>query len=110
MATEKIVGWALLGCGLLICLAALLGAHGIFTGGAQPNQLMRMNDIVVSIPAQPPNFPGSTVEVMKAETATHFVSLMFAYVLNVFVLLAGGKIAGVGALMLREMKCVAKGA
>jgi hypothetical protein len=109
MQTEKITGWALLGCGLLICLTALLGAHGIFTGGAQPNQLMRMDAIVVTIPAQPPTFPGGTVEVMKAEAATHFISLMFAYILNVFVLLVGGKVAGIGVLMLREMKFVAKG-
>mgnify|MGYP001770469748 CR=1 FL=1 len=109
MEKEKIIGWVLFGIGLLLCLSALLNAHGIFTGTVTPNQIMEMDDIVVTLQPQPPNFPGGKVDVMKADAATKFINLMFGYVLNVFVLMVGGKVSSIGISMVRDMKCPVAG-
>lgn len=103
MKAVDAVGYAalLVGLVLMLCAAALLLVTA--TGRGEPPRLVSFSDIEITLPI------GGTLTVVRGDTLTFLANLLLWYVGMFFVLVAGGRIAGVGIRVLRELGAEARG-
>jgi len=103
--TEKIIGYSLLGLGLIFILIA---AHSVFTvfTGSPPPDIFKMDSIVLNVN----NGSGGTngVELVSGKIASQFLNMISWYILMFFIAQAGGKIAGLGIQLIKEIRVTVK--
>jgi hypothetical protein len=104
---ERLTGFILLFVGLLLIIGALHLVYCVFTGITSPPEMFKIQSISLSIPSG----TGSpvSIELLSGEVVSKFVNMTVWYILMLFVLSAGGKIAGLGVELLRVIKVVVKG-
>jgi hypothetical protein len=107
MKTERMLGFTLLGAGMILIIIAIIGVYNVFTGSANPPEMFEIKNIAISIPAGS-GISIQPIELLSQETASKFVDMTVWYILMLFILSAGAKIAGVGVQLLREIKIVIK--
>ncbi|MFA6218113.1 MAG: hypothetical protein WDL87_10735 [Candidatus Omnitrophota bacterium] len=108
ISITKILGYVLLAAGLIIIIVSMSNAYTVFSGNHNAPQVITLESITVSVPGERGS-AGATVEIISGNVATKFANMLIWYVLMVFVMMGGSKIAGVGASLLREIKVVVKG-
>jgi hypothetical protein len=108
MKNEKILGYFLLIIGLILVAAAMRGAYTVFTGIAKPAQMFKISSVVFSVPGQAGN-PATSVELLSGEVASKFADMGIWYILMLFVVSGGAKIASLGIQLIKEIKVVVKG-
>jgi hypothetical protein len=106
--TERMTGFILLGVGLLLIFIAVNCVYTIFSGAATPPELFKIDSITISVPTGT-DTSTKPMELLKGEQASKFINMAVWYILMLFILSAGSKIAGLGVQLLREIKVVVKG-
>ena len=113
--SEKIIGYLLLGAGILIILLSGLNAYTILTKSSQPVNLLNLpalsldlNQLLAgALPAevrnQLPKSPASTTELFPASGLNFIVNLSLHLLLLGFFVSAGYKIAQLGVQLLRPI-------
>ena len=96
---SRIVGYTLLAGGVAVILFALLEMIFVFTGSSAPPSLFGFQDI---------SFNGTVL--VSGKNMNEATGLLVWFVLMVFVMWGGGKIASLGVNLLREIKVELKGA
>jgi len=99
---EKLIGYVLLIIGVVLLLFAVAEMSAVYTGAASPPGLINLSD--VSWPTQ----DGGVATLMQGDQISQLPNLFFWFLLMVFVLLAGGKIAQIGVSMLKDVKVEVK--
>lgn len=99
---DKIIGYVLLIIGIVLLLFAVAEMSAVYTGAASPPKLITISD--VSWPTQ----DGSVVTLMQGDQISQLPNIFFWFLLMVFMLLAGGKIAQIGVSMLKDVKVEVK--
>jgi len=104
--TEGIIGYGLLGVGLIFIFLAAYNVYTVFTGVSAPPEVFNLESI--SLNAN--NNAGGTnsVELVSGKTASKFMDMSVWYILMFFMVQAGGKIASLGIQMVKEIKVVLK--
>ena len=98
--STKVLGFVLLGAGLLMILSAVWGVYGVFTGSYRAPVVVPMHSVTMTLVAQP-GMPPATLELLKADVATRLLNMVVLYALMAFILMAGSRIASLGAGMLK---------
>ncbi|MDD5347120.1 MAG: hypothetical protein PHT59_00750 [Candidatus Omnitrophica bacterium] len=101
--TDKIIGYALLGVGLVLIVIAAHNVYSVFTGVSAPPEVLRFGNIMMVLP----NNQG-TAELVTGEVLNKFGNLMLWYIFMFFLVTAGNKIAGLGITLAREIKVTVK--
>lgn len=110
MTTEKIIGYVLLAVGIIMIIFAVYSMYDVFTGGAQPPPVVKMETISISPPAVPGvEVPPAKIELVSGSEISKFTNLTLWYMLMLFIVSAGNKIAGIGVKLAREIKVEVKG-
>ncbi len=104
----KIVGYCLLAAGVIVIIVAMVNVYNVFSGNQNAPQVAVLESIQVAVPAQGGS-TGATIELFSGDVATKFVNMFIWYILMVFMMLGGSKLAGIGVQLLREIKVVLKG-
>ena len=94
MRNEKLIGFILLFLGLILIVGALCLVCFVFTGITRPPELFRMQSITVLIPTGTGAF--GSIQLLPGEAVSKLFNMAVWYILMLFVLSAGGKIAGLG--------------
>ena len=94
---DKIIGYILLALGVVLLFFSVYEMMDVYTGHTAPPQLINLSDI--SLPIQDAN-----ITVIEGAQLSQLPNLLFWFILNGFILLAGGKIAQVGVNMVKEIK------
>jgi hypothetical protein len=100
---EKIIGYVLLGIGVLFIVIALHNVYTVFTGVAAAPEMFKIANIKIDLP----NNTGSA-ELVAGDVASKFLNLMLWYILMFFLATAGNLIAGLGVTLLRQIKVTVK--
>ncbi len=104
--TEEIIGYVLLGAGLIFILLAAYNVYTIFTGVSAPPEVFKMKSIVLNVN----NNAGGTnsVELVSGKVASKFMDMSVWYILMFFLVQAGSKIASLGIQMVKKIKVIVK--
>jgi hypothetical protein len=102
---EKIMGYSLLGVGLIIMLGAIISLYSMVTGSSLPPDIFALPNITASIPIQGST---TTMQLMTGAVASKFANMAVWYMFMAFLTHAGSKIAGLGVHFLREIKFTLK--
>ena len=94
---DKIIGYILLALGVILLIFSLYEMIDVYTGHSPAPQLIKLSDI--ALPIQDAN-----VTLIEGAQLSQISNLLFWFILNGFILLAGGKIAQVGVNMVKEVK------
>jgi hypothetical protein len=106
--TTKLVGYLLLAAGVIVIIVAMFNAYNVFSGKQNPPQVVVLESIQVNVPAQGGS-SGAAIELFSGDVTTKLANMLAWYVLMVFMMLGGSKLAGIGVQLLREIKVVLKG-
>jgi hypothetical protein len=98
---DKIIGYILLSLGIILLIFSVYEMMDVYTGHTPPPQLINLSDIALPI-------QDSNVTVIEGAQLSQLPNLLFWFILNGFILLAGGKIAQVGVNMVKEVKVEVK--
>jgi hypothetical protein len=110
MTTEKIVGYVLLGMGLIFIIFAVYSMYEVFTGTTKPPAIFKMESIAISPPTVPGvEVPPAKIELVSGSEVSKVVNLTLWYMLMFFIASVGNKIAGLGVKLIREIKVEVKG-
>lgn len=106
----KKTGYLLLGLGILIIIAGLVQTILVFTGNLRPIQLFSFtaSDFAIEgsvlFPQLPSNLTdGMKVEIFPAQLINNVLNLSMNTALVFIVMMAGGKISGIGAQLLKPI-------
>ena len=103
---EKIIGYVLLGAGLVLILLAVNSAYTVFTGAGNPPALFKMDSIVINV--NNPSGGTNSVELLSGAIASRFADMVSWYILMFFLLQAGAAIAGLGIKLVKEIRLTVK--
>jgi hypothetical protein len=98
---DKIIGYILLALGIVLLFFSVYEMMDVYTGHSTPPQLISLSDISLSI-------QDGNATVIEGAQLSQLPNLLFWFILNGFILLAGGKIAQVGVNMVKEVKVEVK--
>jgi hypothetical protein len=101
--TEKVLGYILLGAGLLCVLITAYNVYTVFTGASAAPQIFKMDAIEIPATGNSP-----AVVLMSAQNLDRLMGLALWYILMFFFLQVGAKIAGLGIQLIREIKVSVK--
>lgn len=101
---NKIVGYILLLVGLILIAFAVYSVYDSYTSGSSPISISLMEN---QITIQGEN-ETMTVEGISGEGINRTVGLGLWWMAMFFVMIAGGKIAGLGVKMIRDIKVEVK--
>ncbi len=101
---EKIIGYVLLILGVAMLLFSIVEMAAVYTGAVSAPKIVQLSDITM------PNQDGTQIVVMQGAQASQLPNIFFWFLLMVFVLLAGGKIAQIGVSLLKDVKIHVKDA
>lgn len=101
--TDKIIGYVLLGVGVLLIIIAAHNVYTVFTGVSAPPEVLRFGSIMMNLP----NNQGSA-ELVTGEVLNKFGNLMLWYIFMFFIVTVGNKIATLGITLVREIKVTVK--
>ena len=104
---ERTLGLYLLGIGLTLMLIAISCVYAIYTGKANPPGLFKVDSVTISVPTGT-GTSTKPIELLKGEQASKFINMAIWYILMLFILSAGGKVAGLGVQLLIPIKVVVK--
>lgn len=123
--TEKILGYILLGLGLMIIFGSTFSAYQVFTKKAKPIELFNFSGIkidpAVLQPDLPDNIPSEMQQLVNQQTASKPMEIvppeilndssnLFAHlILMGFLVTVGGKIAQLGTFLIRPLMINVKG-
>jgi hypothetical protein len=100
---EKILGYVLLGAGLLFILFTAHNVYTVFTGiGAAP-EIFKMEAIEIPATSNSP-----VVTLMSGKNFSKLMDLGAWYILMFFFAQAGSKISGIGVQLIKEIKVTVK--
>jgi len=102
---EYSIGYALLTTGVAIILVSVYLMYTVFTGASAPPGLFELSDLTVSIPLQEHE---SEVEIHSGEDMSRIMNMGSWYLLMLFIMMAGWRIASLGVHMVREIKVEVK--
>lgn len=103
MKDERIVGYVLLGIGLILIFFSIYEMITVFTGASPPPKLFNFSDIY--FPAAGEAEPKLMI---AGEELNKLVAMAFWYLLMFFIMWAGGKIASLGINLIKEIKVEVK--
>jgi len=103
---EKIIGYALLGAGLLFMLLAVYNVYTVFTGAKEPPAVFTIDSVILNV--NNPSGGSNSVELVSGKVASKFMDMFGWYILMFFIAQAGGKIAGLGIQLIKEMMVTVK--
>jgi uncharacterized membrane protein len=99
---EKIIGYILLTLGLILLFFSIAAMLNVYYNNNPPPELVNLSDI--SLPG--PN--GDNITLLQGAELSQILNISFWYVLMLFVLLAGGKVATLGVSMIKDIKVEVK--
>jgi hypothetical protein len=102
MKNERLIGFILLFLGLILIVGALCLVCFVFTGATRPPQLFKMQSITVLIPTG--TGASGSIQLLPGEVVSRLFNMAIWYIFMLFVLSAGGKIAGLGVQLLTQSK------
>jgi hypothetical protein len=100
---EKILGYVLLGVGLLFILLSAHNSYTAFTGSANPPEMFKMESIEIPATNNSPAVP-----LMSGKNFSKLMDLVCWYILMFFFAQAGSKIASLGIQLVKEIKVTVK--
>jgi hypothetical protein len=109
LTTEKSIGLTLLIIGLIIIGMAVYQGYSVFSGNAAPPSLSKVQEIVISSA----NMDTSGIKmgpmkfIINKEINSVIDTCLWAMFMMVL-MVAGGKVAGIGAQMMRDIKVEVK--
>lgn len=117
--SEKIVGYVLLGIGIVLILLSLFNIYQVFTGGAKPVQVFQFGGISLdiasaltgSLPAEltrGAKLQAQPMEVIPAEMLNGVANLSAHVFFMSFIAGVGQRLATIGAQLLRPIKVALK--
>lgn len=98
---EKAVGYILLILGVVMILISVYFMFSVFTGSLAPPRLFNFSDVYI-------NIQGESTLIFSGEEMNKIFALIFWYLLMLFIMTAGGKIASLGINLIREIKVEVK--
>jgi hypothetical protein len=107
--TEKSIGLALLCIGLIVIAIAIYQGNAVFSGTNVPPSISKMQEIVVASSTM--DTAGVRLGPMKFminKEINAVIDTCLWAMFMMFLVVAGGKIAGIGAQMLRDIKVEVK--
>ena len=103
MTTGKIVGYVLVGVGLIFIIFAVYSMYEVFTGTAKPPSIFKMESIAMSSPLVPRiEVPPAKIELVSGSEINKVINLGLWYILMFFLVSAGIKIASLGVKLIRR--------
>jgi len=105
--SDKLLGYLLLGLGIAMILLAVYGVYNVFSGISLAAEIFQMDGITVSVPTGQGG-PRSTVELLSGPVASRLINMGVWYIFMLFIVSAGGKIASIGAGLIRDIKVTVK--
>jgi hypothetical protein len=103
---EKIVGYILLAVGVGMMFSSVFLIFNVFTGASAPPKLFDFSD--VSFPTSQGEGASETVRVISGEDMNRVVAMAFWYLLMLFIMFAGGRIASLGVNLIKEIRVEVK--
>ncbi len=100
---EKILGYVLLGAGLLFILLTAHSVYAVFTGISAAPQIFKMDSIEIPAANGAP-----AVAIMSGKNLSKLMDLGGWYILMFFLAQAGAKIAGLGIQLIKEIRVTVK--
>jgi hypothetical protein len=102
METGKIVGYFLLGLGIILIVFALYSAFDVFTGSAKPAPVADLGGISISqpVPAGVAAEP-IKIELISGKEASKIVNIGIWYLFMFFVVSVGAKISTIGVKLVK---------
>jgi len=101
--TREILGYVLVGIGVLLILKGLYSVYAVFTGAAVAPSVFSIGDVVLSIPGG-----AGSLQLLEGAQATKIADMAAWYILMFFFVTAGGKVAGIGAQLVRRIQVTVK--
>ena len=92
---DKKIGYLLLSVGLLIILITMYYALQIFTGSAEPAKIINLSELTLNLPMGKVNIP-------LPEQFSKLANIFMFYLFGIFMIMGGGKIAGIGARIMKD--------
>ena len=104
---EKILGYILLGVGLIIIFVCGYNAYTVFTGQSAPPEVFKMESVSFNVD----NNAGaaSRLELISGGNASKLINMALWYILMFFLVQVGGKVSSLGIQMVKEIKVIVKG-
>jgi hypothetical protein len=99
LKNEKVFGYALLILGIILLLFSICEMINVYYGNSPPPKLFDLQD--VSLPV---GQSGTGVSLIQGSQISQIANLFFWFILMVFILFAGGKIASLGATMIKDIQ------
>ncbi len=103
----KAVGYGLLIAGLIMIIFSVFSMYGVYTGATPAPPVITMNDVSISLPSGQGIQPAQA-ELISGTESSKLVNMGIWYVLMFFVASAGGRIAGLGTKLVREIRVEVK--
>jgi hypothetical protein len=103
----KGIGFGLLLLGLLFILYSVYSMYSVYTGAQAAPSVIQMNSVKLSLPTAPGTPPMET-ELISGKESSKMTNMGFWFILMTFVATAGGRIGGLGAKLVREIKVEVK--
>jgi hypothetical protein len=103
---QKILGYVLLGLGLVIIFICGYNAYTVFTGASAPPAVFRIEDVSINVD----NNAGaaSHIKLISGADASKLINMALWYILMFFLVQVGGKVASLGTQMAKEIKVIVK--
>jgi hypothetical protein len=103
----KALGYGLLIAGLVMIIFSVLSMYSVYTGATPAPPVITMNSVTISLPTGP-GIPPVQTEIISGIQASKLVNMSIWYALMFFIASAGGRIAGLGTKLVREIKVEVK--
>ena len=104
---DKTLGYVLLAVGLGLIIFAVCSMFKVFTGSVAPPAIFEMGNITIPWSAGEGMSP-TEVEVVSGAEISQIVNMVLWSILMLFVVTAGGTIAGLGVKLTRDIKVEVK--
>jgi hypothetical protein len=102
LKNEKLVGYILLAIGVVVLLFSIVQMMIVYDGSSSPPKLFNFSDITL------PASSGGNVTLVAGSQLSLLFNLFFWYILMLFVMFVGGRIASLGVNMIKEVKVEVK--
>lgn len=103
----KGAGYGLLVLGLLFIFYSVYSMYNVYTGAEAPPSVIQMNSVKLSVPTGP-GVPPVETELISGNDSSKMTNMGLWFALMTFVASAGGRIGGLGAKLVREIKVEVK--
>lgn len=103
----KGIGYGLLLLGILFILYSVYSMYNVYTGSDAAPSVIQMNSVKLSIPTAPGTPPVET-ELISGTESSKMTNMGLWFALMTFVASAGGRIGGLGAKLVRDIKVEVK--